>query len=89
MNAIGTTSTSKSLGVLFCSNVSDNAVHYLSCCINLNSISLMIFICDRILENSNCYTSQMKYAVFHHVFKVISINAYVIPEYFLNVIENF
>ena len=31
----------------------------------------------------------MKYAVFHHVFKVISVNICVIPEYFLNGLGNF
>ena len=43
-------------------------------------------ICDRILESSS--KSHMKYAVFYPVFKVISVNVYVIPEYFLNKLGN-
>ena len=47
---------------------------------------LLHYICDRILENSS--KSHMKYAVFHHVFKVISVNVYVILAYFFNELGN-
>ena len=40
-------------------------------------------ICDRVLENST--KSHMKYAVFLHVFNVISANVCVFLEYFLNI----
>ena len=42
---------------------------------------------DQILESSS--KSHMKYAIFHPVFKVISVIVYVIPEYFLNESGNF
>ena len=44
-------------------------------------ITTSCIIYDQILENSS--KSHIKYAVFHHLFNVISVNAYVFIEYFL------
>ena len=49
---------------------------------NTSICVLCTYKCDRILENSS--KSQMKYAVFLHVFNFISVNVYVFLEYFLN-----